>query len=171
MNYCQNCGGKTRPLDGGHGCGGVGSLDGCPKCGAVYRQTTGGIVPTHGGEQYERVEYTTYKEEFYRLAKEIAVYLVDGELAKKYNPEHYGEWAWSEAGFGTSHYYKTETAAKGALTRYVQKLYDELPWPDCDKCGKKAERGFGNQYECKPCGRFCFVIHGKKGEFYDRKAK
>ncbi len=51
MRYCQKCGGFVLQLESG-GCGGQGSYHRCTSCGQVYRQETGGIVSTSGGETF-----------------------------------------------------------------------------------------------------------------------
>lgn len=54
--YCKKCKSALDYLGGG----GCGTLSGCPKCGAVYEQLTGGLLPTLGGERIEQVEGVKY---------------------------------------------------------------------------------------------------------------
>lgn len=50
---CPDCGGSLIYTSSG-GCGGRGTEKKCEKCGATFRQTTGGILPTPGGEKWEK---------------------------------------------------------------------------------------------------------------------
>lgn len=49
MYHCQICGGMLERLGHG-GCGGRGSVYGCPNCDRLFKQTSGGIIATPGGE-------------------------------------------------------------------------------------------------------------------------
>lgn len=57
LPHCE-CGAMLTQLESG-GCGGMGSIHGCEQCGAVYRQTTGGIVGTLGGERMRKIDGAT----------------------------------------------------------------------------------------------------------------
>lgn len=62
MWHCQSCGGFLELLRQGW-CGGRGAIYGCPTCDQLYEQTTGGIVPTPGGETLSPIpgSYKEYK--------------------------------------------------------------------------------------------------------------
>lgn len=55
MRYCQSCGGPILKIGSRGGCGGNGSLHRCTSCGQVYRQETGGILSTPGGETFKPI--------------------------------------------------------------------------------------------------------------------
>lgn len=58
MMSCKNCNSwNLFTLDYG-GCGGIDSLVGCEDCKTVFKQTTGGIIPTPGGENWDKEPYT-----------------------------------------------------------------------------------------------------------------
>ena len=46
---CPRCGGILKIVRFG-GCGGNGMIKGCESCDAMWIQSSGGLVPTHGGE-------------------------------------------------------------------------------------------------------------------------
>jgi len=54
--FCSACGNVLEVLESG-GCGGNGAIYGCsnPDCDRLFRQTTGGIIPTLGGESFELI--------------------------------------------------------------------------------------------------------------------
>lgn len=71
MNYCQDCGSKVVGLNTrSYGCGGRGSLKVCLPCDQIWEQSSGGILPTPGGETYSRF-YTPFSEYRKRLIADI----------------------------------------------------------------------------------------------------
>ena len=58
MESCSECGVGQFVYLGDGGCGGYGQLRGCEYCKAVFKQTTGGIAPTPGGECWERQSFS-----------------------------------------------------------------------------------------------------------------
>ena len=60
MYHCQFCGGILEQLERG-GCGGHGSIHGCPNCDRIFEQVTGGIVATPGGETFRPLPNGSYK--------------------------------------------------------------------------------------------------------------
>ncbi|MFH1036817.1 MAG: hypothetical protein V1756_02040 [Patescibacteria group bacterium] len=58
--FCSSCCVSLELLVRG-GCGGKRAIYGCPKCDALFRQTTGGIISTPGGEELIRIEGGSYK--------------------------------------------------------------------------------------------------------------
>lgn len=69
MNYCQRCGAQDWEYLKRGSCGGQGALKGCKKCRAVYRQNSGGAIPTPGGESWSRVRYTL--DEYHEMQKKL----------------------------------------------------------------------------------------------------
>ena len=59
--FCQKCESPLITLSIG-GCGGLGSHYGCEKCDIVWKQVTGGFLPTSGGEQYQNSGWDSIKE-------------------------------------------------------------------------------------------------------------
>ena len=51
MLFCQICSRPVLQVKSGR-CGGNGSIFKCTNCGQVYKQETGGFIPTQGGETY-----------------------------------------------------------------------------------------------------------------------
>ncbi len=62
--YCQKCGAELDFVEKG-GCGGRGDIYRCPnpKCKALFRQISGGILPTEGGETLKRIPGDYFPEE------------------------------------------------------------------------------------------------------------
>lgn len=60
MFNCKECNSVLILLESG-GCGGFGTLVGCERCDSIFRQTTGGIVATPGGERWKKQSYTLTK--------------------------------------------------------------------------------------------------------------
>lgn len=120
------------------------------------------------GEQHRRVEFTTYKEELYRLAKELKPYFHERKHGGR--DTNFQKWTWSEVAYGPQHVCETEKQAKDEIAAYVQMLYNDLPYPDCDKCGKKSsKRGIGGGiFECKDCKRYGFKDREKTFKWIDR---
>lgn len=69
MYHCQFCGTILERLGRG-GCGGNGSIYGCPGCDKLFRQISGGIIATPGGETLEPVYGSSYKKEKDKIAKD-----------------------------------------------------------------------------------------------------
>jgi len=162
---CTECGERTVCIDSG-GCGGRGGIYGCPKCDAVFVQTDGGMFS--GGNAFEHRHGDTFAEARWRDAKSTRVHKVDWN---KEDP-HFGEWFWSETPPEHElHYFATEQEAKDWLAIYVKKLHDALPWPTCDKCGKKSTRYGLSMFVCRDCKRHYVTTvkkwRGDDGEWAD----
>jgi len=71
MYFCQVCGIFLELVQRG-GCGGNGAIYGCPNCDALFRQTTGGIVSTPGGETLSPIP-GSYKEMKWGKEKQLEV--------------------------------------------------------------------------------------------------
>lgn len=149
--YCLKCGAQTICFDIG-GCGGRGGLYGCIKCDAVFEQTDGGMFS--GGNAFEYYEDYTFKEMRHRQALKLQPFKLHECHV------HCGEWCWTEiAPDHETHYFQTQQEANDWLVVYVKKLYDELSYPNCDKCGKKSIRR-GSIYKCNDCKRI-ILKHAK----------
>jgi len=60
MHHCQFCGSLLEYLEHG-GCGGNGSIYGCKNCDRLFRQITGRIIATPGGETLQPISGGSYK--------------------------------------------------------------------------------------------------------------
>ncbi len=159
---CYHCGHYLISIDHG-GCGGSGGISGCEKCDAVYRFEGGGICSA-AHPVLDR--YSSFADVRYRKAKEIKPYHLNSDFYKENSSEHYNKWMWREIGGWEVFYTDTKEEAEEQIKAYVKRLHDALPWPVCDKCGRKPDVkfGLGSSYKCIACDR---TFYGNK--WYDAK--
>ena len=68
MQFCSNCGSSDMIYLGDGGCGGIGQMVGCGNCKSVFQQRSGGILPTKGGERWQRMPFNL--DEYQKLKNE-----------------------------------------------------------------------------------------------------
>tara|TARA_Y100001935_G_C17209114_1_gene459129 strand:+ start:192 stop:662 length:471 start_codon:yes stop_codon:yes gene_type:complete len=122
MNYCQDCGSKVTGLNTrNYGCGGRGSLKVCIPCDQIWEQSSGGILPTPGGETYSRF-YIPFSEYRKRLIENIKPYMGSED----------GKWYYWDELYDQKGPYETQEEASWAIAIYY-KEHDKTRCYTCDE--------------------------------------
>ncbi len=158
--HCYSCGGYLTSIVKG-GCGGSGEVAGCEKCDTVFQYEGGGICSSAHLVRSRR--FDSFRELAYRESQRIKPHKLNSDYYKDHHPEQYNKWSWSELGYGNYHDHDTEEQAIAAIKEYVNKFHIALPWPLCDKCGKKPIEKIFGVVKCETCKRSSYgtTWHGQ----------
>jgi len=136
MKYCQDCGTRTQPLNtNSSGCGGFGRMIRCPNeaCDQVWEQTSGGFLPTPGGERWSRVtKFTTYQGQL-------------AHLCRPHKLQEEGKWGFWDELYDKHGPYDSEEAARVAIKMRAKTVDREY----CHCCRKLSLE----EHLCKTCRR------------------